>query len=70
MEDKKPKNPYVHPIQENTLTNYGGITLRDYFANSAMQGKMSAEHIGYSSDEDIAKHCYQLADAMLKQREL
>jgi len=47
-----------------------GMTLRDYFANSVLQGKMSTEFIGYSSDKDIAEHCYQLADAMLKQREL
>jgi len=80
MEDKKPNNPYVHPIQENTLTNYGGITLRDYFANSAMQSIITNEKIrnaidkgtetGEEMNKKIALTSYQLADAMLKQREL
>ena len=35
-ENIKPNNPFVHPIEENTLTGYGGITLRDYFAAKAI----------------------------------
>lgn len=67
QEIKKPENPFIYP--NNFYGDDLGITLRDMFANSVLQGKMSTEFIGYSSDKDIAKHCYQLADAMLEARE-
>lgn len=45
---------------------YDGMTLRDYFAAKAMQA-----YIGkYSHPEDIARLSYNLADAMLKQKDL
>ena len=51
-----------------------GMTLRDYFAAKAMQGFMHnyhpcdfLEHKGWI--EDISMASYQLADAMLKERE-
>lgn len=55
-----------------------GMTLRDYFANSAMISVVR-KYKGTNSDlydfdsedsESIAFYSYQLADAMLKQREL
>jgi len=77
MEDKKPNNPYVHPIQENTLTNYNGITLRDYFASKAMAGIISNQSeierlktLGTNTNDFISIISYNVADAMLKQREL
>lgn len=43
-----------------------GMSLRDYFAAKAMQA-----YIGkYSHQEDIARLSYNLADAMLKQKDL
>lgn len=42
-----------------------GMTLRDYFAAKAMQGKIAAGATGY---EDIAFYAYKYADAMLKAR--
>ena len=50
-----------------------GMTLRDYFAAKAMQGWLST----YGADvpqqavlaENIAMLAYQIADAMLKERE-
>jgi hypothetical protein len=52
-----------------------GMSLRDYFANSAMQGLLV--NIGrndYKNNikgiEILAEDCYKIADAMLKQREL
>tara|TARA_R110000823_G_scaffold302445_1_gene423670 strand:+ start:336 stop:539 length:204 start_codon:yes stop_codon:yes gene_type:complete len=46
-----------------------GMTLRDYFAGQAM----AAVNLGIGvSDEyyrKTAKHCYAVADAMLKERE-
>lgn len=50
------------------------ITLRDYFANSAMQGLITNEqnfdYLREQTAQNIAKDSYLLADAMLKQREL
>lgn len=47
----------------NTLND--GMTLRDYFAAHAMQGKIAAGATGY---EDIAFSAYKYADAMLTAR--
>ena len=79
-ENKKPSNPRMHNpdgmyASEARLEDC--VTLRDYFANSAMQGLLSS-YIGSSDvysdirfkSEEISKRVYQLADAMLKQREL
>jgi len=50
-----------------------GMSLRDYFANSAMQGHLSSEHgAGIHCDnqnkEYLAKSFYSMADAMLNER--
>lgn len=49
-----------------------GLTIRDYFAAKAMQGIVAANA---SAVEDfntlhVAMRAYQLADAMLKEREV
>jgi hypothetical protein len=50
------------------------MTLRDYFANSAMQSIVVNLRQSYIEDyihwESVAKDAYELADAMLKQREI
>lgn len=44
-----------------------GMTLRDYFAASAMQGMMANSwNLNYG---DWAKHAYMMADAMLEARQ-
>jgi hypothetical protein len=47
----------------------GGMTLRDYFAGKAL----SSINLGIGVTDEFyskaAKHCYALADAMLKARE-
>jgi len=84
MKTNKPKNnPYAFPqteFNDNTHSDYNGMTLRDYFANSAMQSIITNEKIrnaidkgtetGEEMNKKIALTSYQLADAMLKQREL
>ena len=45
-----------------------GISIRDYFAAAALQGLLADG--GGSSWEADAKYAYQLADAMLKAREV
>ena len=54
-----------------------GMTLRDYFANSAMKGMLSHSkrykpRVGSSDNwhEAISEEACQIADAMLKQRKL
>lgn len=43
-----------------------GMTLRDYFAAKAMQGLLSGDVLG--EDADIAGAAYEVADAMLAER--
>jgi hypothetical protein len=47
----------------------GGMTLRDYFAGKAL----SSINLGIGVTDEFyskaAKHCYALADAMMKARE-
>lgn len=61
------------------LDAHQGMTLRDYFANSAMQGmitkygKPDDYNWQYGTEDTydvLSKKCYKIADAMLKQREL
>lgn len=50
-----PSNPgYAH-----------GMTLRDYFAAKAMEGKLASGSTGY---EEVAANAYRYADAMLEAR--
>ena len=43
-----------------------GMSLRDYFAGHAITSVMS--QFGYSSAKNLAKDCYNIADAMLEAR--
>jgi hypothetical protein len=47
---------------------HSGMTLRDYFAAKAMMSCGFTVR-PYDTTEEIAKNCYQMADAMLKARE-
>lgn len=77
MESKKPSNIKAFP---NEYNSEDGMTLRDYFANSAMQGVLSNDSLlksiakqskndNENSVKNIAKYSYQIADEMLKQSE-
>jgi hypothetical protein len=44
-----------------------GMTLRDYFAAKAMQALLGYEESTLQNDAEVA---YQMADAMMKEREL
>ena len=47
-----------------------GISLRDHFAGLAMQGTLSADIEGeWHIYSYLVNHAYQIADAMLKERE-
>lgn len=66
--DGGPAFPFVEP---DTMVNVAvGMSLRDYFAASAMQGFNANAHpdmMTWSLDR-IAKHSYKQADAMLAAR--
>ena len=78
---EKPQNPYVHAMcDDNGFTQYG-ISLRDYYANSAMQAIVQSKDLrelfarkGELSNTDwmdvVAQNSFNIADAMLRQREL
>ena len=75
-ENTKTSNPKAFPsdLYLENGESQKGMTLRDYFANSAMQGIINllspTDVDNYKNRDFIAKTSYQLADAMLKQREL
>jgi hypothetical protein len=53
-------------------TGHSGMTLRDYFATKAMQGFIdyaAAKGHLLPSDDQLAKCAYDMADAMLKERD-
>ena len=58
------------------LNQYNGMTLRDYFAAKAMQGQLSIlENVTALAREqikleDVCIASYEVADAMMKAREI
>ena len=84
-ENTKPNNPSVYPDPmrgaEQSFSNQSpwqlesGMTLRDHFANSAMQALLNYPDTATTYYETnrldyVSKCSYEIADAMLKQREL
>ena len=64
-----PVDEWRHEDQEFVLS--GGISVRDYFAAKAMQGMLANQHPYQASDEHMfARDSYQLADAMIRAREV
>jgi hypothetical protein len=47
--------------------HYHGMTLRDYFAAKVITGAFQT--ISAGSQSELAKRAYEIADAMLNQRE-
>ena len=60
---------FEHHAGYGQMLAVGGMTLRDYFAGQAL----ASVNLGIGVTDDFysrtAKHCYALADAMLKARE-
>jgi hypothetical protein len=52
-------------------TDETGMTLRDYFAAKVMQGMLASGNLPKSvKDAELSVSAYNLADAMMKAREL
>ena len=74
MNEKKTGGP-AFPIPHQDIDMNGefvkvgftGMTLRDYFAGQALVGLMTKHALRFRTDED-AEYCYDIADAMLKER--
>jgi hypothetical protein len=65
------KNQPAFPVSfkwNEELSEYNGMTLRDYFAAKAMQGEMT-QGIHEVDFAETAARSYAMADAMLKARE-
>ena len=61
-------NPYAFPIViPNHAAAEPGMTLLDYFAAKAMQSYLQATPL--ANPKDIAEWSYNMAEAMLKERE-
>lgn len=63
----KPENPPAFPMQTDLVVNYG-MSLRDYFASKVITSSLL--NVIQKSHLELAKRAYEIADAMLKQREL
>jgi hypothetical protein len=63
-------NQKAFPVINQGNVYETGMTLRDYFANSAMQELIKYYYSTNKFLETIPKHAYEIADAMLKQRQL
>ena len=77
MENTKENNPHAFPmISAQGEYSQEGMTLRDYFANSAINTILRDWTCFELADEKkapieiIVKASYRVADAMLKQREI
>ena len=76
MEQKIETGGPAFPVQYSneadgpTVRPHVGMTLRDYFAAKAMQGFLTAEYASTYRPEVWAKDAYEMADAMLKARDV
>lgn len=48
---------------------FGGMTLRDYFAAKAMQGFIACPDTDNLMADELSQWAYKIADAMLKARQ-
>ena len=65
-----PKLPIGRASNNEILYQSDGMTLRDYFAAKAMQGYCSNQQHTSSCTVELTADCaYEMADAMLAERE-
>ena len=62
----------VYPIHAENRAGWlhFGLTTRDYIAIQAMTGLLANPNHALTSEENIAKIAYKMADAMIKQSEV
>ncbi len=64
IKDGGPAFPTTGVVIDYAIS-YDGMTLRDYFAAKAMAELIEKHDL----DKDVARFAYQIADAMLAERE-
>jgi hypothetical protein len=69
INDGGPAFPVVFQHDEATSECHG-ISIRDYFAAAALQGQAHRFAHPHEYRELLAQDCYDIADAMLKAREV
>lgn len=57
------------PLETKTILPYDGMTLRDWFAGQALANVASERFFENATAECVARECYEIADAMLKESE-
>ena len=62
-------NAFPSPRDPKTGSDDKGMSLKDYFAAHALQGMIAEPSLKATPDE-FAQKAYQIADAMLKARDL
>lgn len=67
--DGGPAFPTDHSNNENYTTIIGGMSLRDYFAAQAIAALNVQAHVEMPGAEQLAHSAYEIADAMLRERE-
>ena len=86
MSDESKAGGPAFPQKTDSTLSYSGMTLRDYFAAKAMAailqsgtwGPQTADALHYEDDQEfvgnkaacLAEGAYQMADAMLKARQV
>jgi hypothetical protein len=65
MTTNKPYNEPAFPVQDCASFQYGGMSLRDWFAGQCIMAAPGPDEYGPA---DYAKAAYALADAMLVER--
>lgn len=65
------KNPILKEENAVSMPNeLNSYTLRDKFASEALSGMQANRYTYDSKAEYLAKRAYEIADAMLKEREI
>ena len=65
-----PAFPASYYTDDGQWAKRDGMSLRDYFAAKAMQGMYTSETFPTGLIADTATEAYQMADAMLRAREV
>lgn len=76
VDDGGPAFPQTHKLMNKGFPDMvvpettGGLSIRDYFAAKVLQGQIAFEGADGCDPEHIAGCAYQIADAMVKARDL
>jgi len=70
MSDEINDGGAAFPIHPGVLVagKYSGMTLRDWFAGQALQGRAHRLNSPFDHRDILASDCYAIADAMIKAR--